>query len=120
MPVAVLGTADFHVTQIDPATVMLEGVAPLTWSVEDVGTPWEEFPAVPQSHDDCNDLESDGFLDLTVKYKTQEVVGALGCDTLNDGDVLTLFLQGALREEYGALLFDGFDVVVIRKKGLDC
>ena len=31
VPVAILGTADFDVSQIDPASILLEGVAPLRW-----------------------------------------------------------------------------------------
>jgi hypothetical protein len=36
LPVAILGMADLDVTTIDPATLLLEGVAPLRWSYEDV------------------------------------------------------------------------------------
>ena len=39
LPVAILGTADFDVNEVDPATVELEGVAPLRWDWEDVATP---------------------------------------------------------------------------------
>jgi|GEM_PF-4541823 len=39
LPVAILGTADFDITDIDPATVMLEGVPALRWNIEDVSTP---------------------------------------------------------------------------------
>jgi len=44
MPVAILGTEDFDVTQIDPVTVMLAGVvSPLRWALEDVATPFEPY-----------------------------------------------------------------------------
>ena len=39
LPVAVLGGADFDVASVDPATLRLEGVAPLRWAREDVATP---------------------------------------------------------------------------------
>ena len=36
LPVAVVGTLEFDVTQVDPTSVRLAGVAPLRSSVEDV------------------------------------------------------------------------------------
>jgi hypothetical protein len=89
LPVAILGTDDFDVTQVDPASVELEGVSPLRWSWEYAGV-------------------------LTFKFDAQEVVAALG--EVDDGDVLTLELTGMLREEFGSTLFAGEDVVVIVKK----
>jgi hypothetical protein len=44
LPVAILGTADFDVTTIDPASVRLEGVAPIRWALEDVATPVPPCP----------------------------------------------------------------------------
>ena len=43
LPVAILGTDDFDVTQIDPATVRLNDVAPLRWSLRDRSTPFVPF-----------------------------------------------------------------------------
>ena len=54
----------------------------------------------------------DGYDDLTLKFKTQEVVEALG--DVNDGDELTLKLTGEL---YDGTPIEGEDVVVIKKKG---
>ena len=44
LPVAILGTVDFDVSDIDPATVLLEGVPPLRWALEDVATPLGHEP----------------------------------------------------------------------------
>jgi hypothetical protein len=109
IPVAILGTADFDVTQVDPASVQLEGVSPLRWSLEDVATPFNGLMSFDAF--DCTTLGPDGFLDLTFKYKSQEVVAALG--DFNDGDVLVLMLTGNLKEEYGGTPIEGMDVVVI-------
>ncbi len=45
LPVAILGTFDFDVTTVDPATVMVadgatDPIAPLRWAYEDVATPY--------------------------------------------------------------------------------
>jgi hypothetical protein len=77
LPVAILGTKSFDVMSIDPASIRLgrEGlpgkVAPIRWSYEDVGTPFTGDLC------DCHELECDGYKDLTLKFKTQELVETL-------------------------------------------
>jgi hypothetical protein len=44
LPVAILGAADFDVTQIDLSTIQLEGVPPLRSSLEDVSGPFAPGP----------------------------------------------------------------------------
>jgi hypothetical protein len=112
LPVAILGTEDFDVTQIDPASVELTGVAPLRWAFEDVATPYEPYVG-KQDAFDCTTAGPDGFTDLTFKFNAQEVVAALG--DVSDGDVLVLPLNGNLKEEFGGFAFYGEDVVVILK-----
>jgi len=75
LPVAILGTDEFDVTQIDPASVRLEGVAPLRWAIEDVATP---FVGDIDDCYDCTTAGQDGYDDLTLKFSTQEIVAALG------------------------------------------
>ncbi len=111
-PTAILGTEDFDVTTIDPATLYLdlpEGmVYPVTWALEDVtmpaGNEWE-----------CNDTEMgpDGYMDLTVKFNTQELVAALG--EVNDGDVLIVVIKGNLMDDGQAI--EGDDCILIINKG---
>jgi hypothetical protein len=113
LPIAILGSDAFFVSQIDPASVQLEGVAPLGWALEDVAAPYEPFLGKEDIYD-CNEADPDGFLDLTLKFNVQEVVAALG--DLNDGDVLVLHLTGNLLEEYGGTPIVGEDVVWIIKK----
>ena len=110
LPVALLGTADFDVSEIDPVSVRLAGVAPLRSNIEDVATPF----AFPEKEDcnDCTDLGEDGFDDLTLKFDTQEIVSALGA--VKDGDCLLLELTGNLQDGTPIV---GEDVVLILKKG---
>ncbi len=113
LSVAILGTEDFDVTEVDPLTVLLEGVAPLRWDLEDVATPYEPF----LGKEDCMDCTTDGpdgYQDLTFKFDTQEIVDALG--EVNDGDCLVLELTGELFEGT-PIDIKGEDVMLIIKKG---
>jgi hypothetical protein len=86
---AVMGRADVDVTTIDLATLQLEGVAPVIFDIEDVGTPF------PGSLCGCNAAGPDGIRDLTLKFYTQEFLDAIG--PLGAGyHVLTL--TGALHD----------------------
>jgi hypothetical protein len=102
LPVAILGTGDFDVSRIDPATVRLGGVAPLRWALEDVGTANDPLAG------------PDGFMDLSLKFEAQAIVAALGA--VNDGDSVILHLIGNLKPEFGGRPIFGEDVVRIIKK----
>jgi len=102
LPVAILGTKDFDVTKIDPATILLEGKAPLRWALEDVGEPADSLDGL------------DGIMDLTLKFDTQAIVSVLGA--VNDGDYVVLNLTGNLKEDFGGTPIEGEDVVRIIKK----
>jgi hypothetical protein len=110
LPVAILGTADYDITTIDPTSIRLDGVEPLRNSLEDVAGPVDDS-------NDCNCTEDgpDGFLDLTLKFKTQKIVEAIG--DVNEGDVLTLELTGVL---IGERPIEGADCVLIRGKHKPC
>ncbi len=111
LPVTILGTADLDVTQVDPASVELEGVAPLRWGLEDVATPFEPFIGKEDALD-CNDGGPDGLVELTLKFDTQAVVDALG--DVNHGDLRVVTLRGQL---WDGTLIVGEDVVVILTRG---
>jgi hypothetical protein len=113
LPVAILGTDDLDVTQIDPVSVQLEGISPLRWAIEDVATPYEPYTGKEGAYD-CHTYGPDGYDDLTLKFKAQEVVTALG--DVEDRDVLVLQIIGNLREEFGGTPILGEDVVLILKK----
>ncbi len=53
VPVAVLTTDDFDASDVDPATVLFAGVAPLRWAMEDV--------------------DGDGDVDMVFHFETQEL-----------------------------------------------
>jgi hypothetical protein len=69
---AVMGTADFDVMSIDIDTLRLEGVAPVQVGAEDIGTPFYGDLC------GCNMAGSDGLMDLTLKFDTQEFLAAIG------------------------------------------
>ncbi|MFH1893187.1 MAG: FlgD immunoglobulin-like domain containing protein [Candidatus Zixiibacteriota bacterium] len=104
LPVAILGTEDFDVSEINVTTVLLEGVSPLRNGYEDVSTP------VGEDADECECTEAgpDGFTDVTLKFDKTEVVTALG--EINVGDVIPLEITGQLLD---GTSFSGTDCVVI-------
>jgi hypothetical protein len=61
-------------------------------------------------------LNGDGYLDLTLKFKTQEVIQTLGLDAFSDGDTVILMLTGNLMEEFNGTPIHGQDCIVIRGK----
>jgi len=95
LPVAILGTEEFDVTGIDTASIRLEGVSPVRSHYEDVAT-----PVTDGNECECNAEGPDGYLDLTLKFKTQqlaeEIVNSLG--EITAGDELVLTLTGALTD----------------------
>ena len=125
VPMAVLGTEAFDVTQIDPATIRVVNlidpentdlhVAPLRWAREDVATPFEPFLGKEDCMMDCHEEGPDGYMDLTLKFRAQEIVAALG--EVEDRDCLVLQVTGNLLEDYGGTPFFGEDVVWILKNG---
>jgi len=104
LPVAILGTEDFDVNEIDPKSVRLEGIPSKGSKLKDVATPDQ------LEENGCNDFGPDGYTDLTLKFKNQEIIKALGDVSL--GEVLTLELSGNLKD---GTPFAGEDVVVITK-----
>ena len=107
LPVAILGSADFDVHDIDVATIQLAGVDPNRSDYENVAR-----PLVDADECECSAEEPDGYMDLTLKFDTQEIVGAIG--TVADGDELVLELTGLL---YDDTPITGADCIVIRAKG---
>ena len=89
---------------IDPTSIRLAGVEPLRNSIEDVAG-----PAADSNDCNCTEDGPDGFLDLTLKFKTQKIVEAIG--DVNEGDVLTLELTGVL---IGERPIEGADCILIR------
>jgi hypothetical protein len=122
LPVAILGTEKFDVTRIDPATIRmhlpgmpLTFVELLRWDYEDVATPYVPF-LDKQTCDQCITDGSDGYLDITLKFETQEVVDILGLSDYEDGSCVVIAVGGKLKPEFGGRIFLGLDVVKIINK----
>jgi hypothetical protein len=107
--VAILGTDNFDVIDIEIVSLQLVGVLPIRVDFEDVATP---FAGDKQTCADCTTEGPDGFVDLTLKFDTQEIVAALG--DVQDGDCLSLELTGNLNDGTPITVED---VVIIKKKG---
>jgi hypothetical protein len=110
LPAAILGSEEFNVTTIDAASLRLQGVAPIRSSKEDVATP---FTGEITSCEDCTELGPDGYIDLTLKFSTQEIFAALG--EVIDEECIVLQLTGFA--DNGDTPIIGRDVVRILKKG---
>ena len=98
---------DFDVSDIDPATLLLEGVAPLRGYIDDVSGPVDPGADVSE----CNEDTTDGYMDLALKFKSQEIVAALG--PVSDGDVIVLTITGTT---YAGEVIEGQDCVAIIQK----
>ena len=105
LPVAFVGTGHFDVTMVDIPTVRLsraDGVGgevapnegpPGPHSVfEDVATPFEGEPC------DCDVLGGDGIVDLSMKFRTDDVVEVLELNDLSMGDEVELIITGLLTD----------------------
>ncbi len=109
LPVTILGTGDFDVHDIDPASVLLEGVAPTRWHLEDVSTPME--PGGDPC--DCTVDPADGFIDMCFKFPVQQLVESLEARLgreLEDREVIALSLTGMT---YGGVSLEGSDCIVV-------
>lgn len=107
LPVAVLGTEEFDVNVVDIASIRLEGVSPIRSSLEDVAS-----PVVDGNECDCTEAGPDGFIDLTLKFRIQQIVEALinAPSELAEGQTLMLSLTGQL---YDGTVIAGGDCVVL-------
>ena len=101
LPVAILGTEDFDVNDIDINSLRLEGVAPIRSGYDDVAGPFAGDLC------GCTEAGPDGFLDLDLKFSTPEVIDALLPLTRGDR-VLTL--TGTLLD---GTEFEGQDCVML-------
>ena len=103
LPVGLLGTDEFDVADVDLSTVVIsraDGVGgtaspnegpPGPHSVfQDVGTPFDGELC------DCHEMEGDGIDDLSMKFRSQELVEALELNDLPHGALVELCVSGTL------------------------
>lgn len=116
LPVAIAGTEDFDATEIDLATVEigvmdengnLVGVSPLRWIYEDVTCPY-----FPEENDPCCiKNQPDGYMDLSLKFDTQELVEVAGLEGCV-GNTIYLIVTGKTMD---GIPFVGKDCVRIQE-----
>ena len=104
LPVALLGTMDFDVMDIDPASVVIsreDGVGgsvgitlrpnmTMMASYEDVATPFDGDLC------DCHEMGPDGYMDLGFKFSRPELVAALELGSLEHNTLVELVVSGEL------------------------
>jgi hypothetical protein len=94
LPVDILGTSWFDVSDIDASTVLLEGVAPVGQPLaQDSATPFMGGCAVLDCGD-CNTLGSDGYTDLNFRFRMQDIAAVLG--QVQNDDCIEVTLTGNL------------------------
>jgi formylglycine-generating enzyme required for sulfatase activity len=106
--VAIHSNADFDVTDIDIASVRLEGVAPVRSSFKDKSSQ----VVSPSGVCDCTAEGRDGFIDLCLKFEKKAIFDALG--GVNIGNSFLLTLTGELND---GTPIEGQDCIDIVKKG---
>ena len=109
LPVAVLGSQTFDVSQIDVSTLRLEGVQPLMLGG---GPKLEDVAAVLADNSDCACMDDgpDGFIDLKMKFLGQEIAAAVPMRARGEERVLTLtgeLLDGTWFEATDCVVFVG-------------
>ena len=103
LPVALVGTGSFDPMDVDLSTVELsraDGVGGSVAPNEGPLGPHSVFEEVATPFDgelcDCHELEGDGVTDLSMKFRTDDVVAALLLNDLPAGDLVELVVDGTL------------------------
>jgi hypothetical protein len=122
VPVGLLGTADFDVSEVDPASIRISredcvggSVAPLEGPLgphtvtSDVGTPYAGELC------GCHRARGDGIPDLMLHFDAQNLIAALDLATLGDGTEVRLVVSGTLSNGCD---FIATDCMIIRGGGM--
>jgi hypothetical protein len=117
VPVSILGSSGLDVSSIDLSSISLaradgvggsvepnEGPPGPRSRLEDTGTPFDGDLC------DCHDLEGDGIIDLSMKFRTQLLVSELELESLSSGDEVEIIVRGSLID---GSPFEGRDCIVI-------
>ncbi|MHC4479119.1 MAG: hypothetical protein ACYTEL_26130 [Planctomycetota bacterium] len=106
LPMAILGTENFDVNDIHPASIKIaEVVLPKKPpSIEDVSTPVEEDECT------CQEVDPDGFADLVIHFSRQEIILALGLDEMAPGTEVPITVTGELLD---GTPFEATDCVIL-------
>jgi len=92
LPVVILGTDSFDVSEIDVNSIAIDGVVfpAVTPKIEDVGTPFDGEEC------ECHSAGADGFNDLVIHFSRREIILTLGLNTLESGTVVPITVEGSL------------------------
>jgi hypothetical protein len=104
----ILGTEHFDVYEIDIASIGLDGVKPIRSGYKDVAASFDPFDGEPC---ECEESDADGLDDLTLRFRTQDIVAAMG--GVEDGEEVVLTLTGNMMN---GTRIEGADCVVIITK----
>jgi hypothetical protein len=117
--VTVAGSAQMNVWSIDVNSVRVLGAAPRGWMMNYGVLGWSGPLLGRTSLGSCGGSKPDHYLDLVLKFETQDIVQgiqrALGT-TVRDGDLVALTLTGKLRREWGGQSIVGEDLVAAHNK----
>ena len=107
LPVTILGSEEFDVSTVIETSVQLEGIGAIRHSFEDVAT-----PVMDGNECECSIEGPDGYIDLTLKFRTQEIVEELidRPEELVKDQILALTLTGDL---FDGTAIEGHDCVVL-------
>lgn len=112
LTVAIVGTDDLDVEQVDPSTLTLVGVGPIHFSYGDLVAPFEPF----LGKEDCSDCGmdgADGFVDLILEFDNRAIREAIRANLGAAGsECLALPLEGRLLDGRQIV---GEDVVVVAR-----
>ena len=121
LTIALAGTADFAVTQVDVTTLVLSRADGVGGTVqpnisppgphivfEDVATPFTGEPC------GCHSLAHDGIVDLVMKFRIPVLVGEFELDQVEADASVELLLQGALLD---GTSFRATDCIQVKQRG---
>ena len=120
MPVLLPGDVDFDVSEVDLSTVRLSREDCVGGSVApNNGPPGPPIQFKDLSHPytgsgpcSCNvNHSSDGIMDLSMKFRTDDLVDALELNDLTPGDLVELVLSGTLADGCEFIAFDCVRIV---------
>jgi hypothetical protein len=106
LPAAILGSPNFDVEDIDVSSLLMLGVQPIRSSLEDVATPLMPMPG----ECDCTEMGPDDYMDLTLKFRTRDVIALISISDLYPGKILKLTITGNLLD---GTPFEGTDCMVV-------
>lgn len=108
IPMAILGTEEFDVMDIDITSLQLLSIAPVRTSYEDVSTPVESADNCA-----CTDEGPGGYTDLTVKFYRNDIIERIPID-FSGSMYIPVTLTGMLKD---GTAFEATDCFLLKYPG---